>query len=372
MKTYLKIIMIAILGALCGTGARAQENVKKKVALYVSGDESIEDAKIKVISARLGTAITSSNSYALVETNAAFMAEVEKEIGRQIGGNVKDNQIVRLGQQFGVRYVVVATVTETWDEYFIAARLINVETALVEKAFDAYGTAETIQQIVKLTQDVANGLLQGVAGSNGGSNYSSNSVSGGNVETFTVKGVTFEMVKVDGGAITPYYIGKTEVTQSLWMAVMGNNPSQFIGDNNPVDGVSWYDCQEFVERLSRMTGRNFRLPTEKEWEYAAKGGSRSRGYAYSGSDDINRVAWYFDNSKITTHPVGQKLDNELGIFDMSGNVYEWCSDCWDSSCSDRVIRGGGWDSNASRCRVSYRSFSEPSWRINNLGLRLAL
>lgn len=395
MNTYLKICLIAIVSCLCGIRSVAQENVKKKVALYVTG-EDIDNAKIKVISARLGTAITSSNTFALVETNAEFIAQLEKEVGRQIGGNVRDNQIVKLGQQYGVKYVVVATVSEAWDEYFIAARLINVETALVEKAFDAYGSAETIQQIVKLTQDVANGLLQGVAGPAGGNIYSANSGSGGNVETFTVNGVSFEMVKVEGGSfqmggyqynseqpvhtetVSTFYIGKTEVTQALWVAVMGNNPSKFRGETNPVEMVSWYDCQEFVDRLSRLTGRIFRLPTEAEWEYAARGGNRSRNYTYSGSNDLYRVGWYDENSGQRTHPVAQKLDNELGIFDMSGNVWEWCSDQWSDNYSSprnssyRVLRGGSWDSSATYCRVARRCYYSPGGRYNLNGLRLAL
>ncbi|MDE6402492.1 MAG: formylglycine-generating enzyme family protein, partial [Muribaculaceae bacterium] len=215
--------------------------------------------------------------------------------------------------------------------------------------------------------------------------------------TFTVNGVTFEMVRVDGGSyqmgsysgfnseqpvhtetVNTFYIGKTEVTQRLWSAVMGNNPSKFRGENLPVEMVSWYDCQKFVDRLSRLTGRVFRLPTEAEWEYAARGGNKSRGYTYSGSDDVNRVAWYNENCSNTTHPVGQKLDNELGIFDMSGNVWEWCSDNYSSSYSQprnsshRILRGGSWDRSAYTCRVDIRNGYLPGRRSDHYGLRLAL
>lgn len=221
--------------------------------------------------------------------------------------------------------------------------------------------------------------------------------SGGNVETFTVNGVSFEMVRVDGGTyqmgsysgydnekpvhaetVGTFYIGKTEVTQRLWSAVMGSNPSNFRGENLPVENVSWVDCQEFVERLSQMTGRIFRLPTEAEWEYAARGGNKSRGYTYSGSNDLYRVAWYGENIGSTTHPVAQKLDNELGIYDMSGNVWEWCSDNYSSNYSSprnsslRVVRGGGWSNGTTSCRVAYRHNNAPSDYYDNLGLRLAL
>lgn len=209
--------------------------------------------------------------------------------------------------------------------------------------------------------------------------------------SFTVNGVTFEMVHVEEGTFTMgataeqgddaydnekpahevtlsnYVIGKFEVTQALWTAVMGNNPSRFKGENRPVECVSWNDCQAFVKKLNGLTGENFRLPTEAEWEYAARGGNKSKGYKYSGSNDIDEVAWYDGNSGSLTHPVGTKKPNELGIYDMSGNVWEWCNDWYGvytstpannpiepSSGGYRVIRGGSWYYNARFCRVSHR------------------
>ncbi len=226
---------------------------------------------------------------------------------------------------------------------------------------------------------------------------------------FTVNGVSFEMVRVEGGTfrmgatseqkdeasyvekpvhsvtLSSYYIGKTEVTQALWQAVMGSNPSGFKGADLPVECVSWDDCQEFIQKLNSLTGRNFRLPTEAEWEFACRGGNNSRGYKYSGSNDIDNVAWFDGNSGDQTHPVGTKAPNELGIYDMSGNVWEWCSDWYANytsysqtdpkgplSGSDRVCRGGSWRYNAGRCRSSYRYFSYPARRDGFLGLRLAL
>ena len=209
---------------------------------------------------------------------------------------------------------------------------------------------------------------------------------------FTVCGVSFEMVRVDGGTfrmgatseqggdaygdekpvhsvtLSGYYIGKTEVTQALWKAVMGSNPSNFKGDNLPVECVSWDDCQEFIRKLNSMTGQNFRLPTEAEWEFACRGGNNSRGYKYSGSNNLANVAWYWDNSGEKTHPVATKAPNELGIYDMSGNVWEWCGDWYANytsnsqtnptgpySGSDRVGRGGSWDDIVGGCRSSFRS-----------------
>ena len=182
-----------------------------------------------------------------------------------------------------------------------------------------------------------------------------------------------------------YYIGKYEVTQKLWKAVMGSNPSRFKGDNLPVERVSWNDVQEFLRKLNAMTGKRYRLPTEAEWEFAARGGNSSRGYKYSGSNSLGSVAWYYDNSGSRTHAVGTKSPNELGIYDMSGNMYEWCQDWYGSyssssqrnpqgpnSGSYRVYRGSCWNSGAWFCRVSLRSFNTPDYRILNLGFRLAL
>ena len=236
-------------------------------------------------------------------------------------------------------------------------------------------------------------------------------VNGEPAERFTVNGVTFTMVAVKGGTfkmgatkeqggdtkkdekpahqvtLSDYYIGQTEVTQALWQAVMGSNPSNWKGDNLPVERVSWNDCQLFITKLNQLTGRRFRLPTEAEWENAARGGNKSRGYKYAGSNDLGSVAWYVGNSGSKTHPVGQKQANELGIYDMAGNVYEWCQDwrdkeyyskspstnpCNNTSASSRVNRGGSWGSGAGYCRVSSRFNCDPGFPHNTLGLRLAL
>jgi len=185
--------------------------------------------------------------------------------------------------------------------------------------------------------------------------------------------------------VSDFYIGKYEVTQKEWKAVMGSNPSNFKGDDLPVEKVSWDDCQEFIRKLNAKTGKKYRLPTEAEWEYAARGGNKSNGYEYSGSNDLGSVGWFTDNSGSKTHPVGQKQANELGIYDMTGNVWEWCSDWYGSyssgsqtnpqgasSGSDRVFRGGSWLNIASLCRVANRYSYAPGGRGDYLGLRLVL
>lgn len=215
---------------------------------------------------------------------------------------------------------------------------------------------------------------------------------------FETRGIKFKMVKVEGGSflmgvpkgqwedsfeqkmqaqqvsLSDYYIGETAVTQGLWKAVMGFNPSQFYGDDNlPVENMYFNDVQEFIERLNNDTGRHFRLPTEAEWEYAALGGNKSKGFMYSGSNTLDEVAWYYKNSKVKTHPVKMKKANELGIFDMSGNVWECCTDR-DSNAKDysMVIRGGSFFSRAKHCTVLNRSFDNPLASHRYLGFRLVM
>ena len=229
----------------------------------------------------------------------------------------------------------------------------------------------------------------------------------GKDKVYTVNGVSFKMIAVKGGTfqmgatseqtgatsdespthnvtLSDYYIGETEVTQELWNAVMGSNSSYFTGNmQRPVEMVSWNDCQTFISKLNQLTGGRFLLPTEAQWEYAARGGNKSKGYTYSGSDAIDDVAWYKINSSSTTHPVKTKAPNELGIYDMGGNVWEWCSDWYGSYSSaaqtdptgpatgyNRVFRGGSWRSYATYCRVAKRDFSGAG-SGEFLGLRLA-
>lgn len=250
------------------------------------------------------------------------------------------------------------------------------------------------------------------------------------IETFTVNGVSFKMVKVEGGSLTmnmklpecsettvlnqdttidvtiaDYSIGQTEVTQALWLAVMGINPSYFstseiydfdrdreYGDDlsRPVECVSWEDCNAFMEKLNELTGQHFRIPTEAEWEFAARGGNKTHGYLYAGSDSFDEVAWCGENSDYMTHPVGQKKPNELGLYDMSGNVWEWCLErevipYIGTNRIIQIIRGGSFyeeciegdrDHEVHECTVRYRGYllysSKSSPRGGNVGLRLAM
>ena len=187
--------------------------------------------------------------------------------------------------------------------------------------------------------------------------------------------------------VSDFEIGKYEVTQEVWEAVMGENPSHFEGCSQcPVEHVSWNDVQAFLKQLNEVTGARYRLPTEAEWEYAARGGQRSQGYSYAGSETPGSVAWYSRNSWGATHPVGQKQPNELGLYDMSGNVWEWVADCWHADyvgvpsdrsawqsgdCSVRVLRGGSWDDVPGDLRSTDRGTDTAGSLGRKVGFRLA-
>ena len=240
-----------------------------------------------------------------------------------------------------------------------------------------------------------------------------NTTTNADMQTFTVSGVEFTMVKVEPGTFMmgaiegdvevtnnekpvhqvtltkPFYMAQTEVTQALWQAVMDTNPSYFNeGGNLPVEQVSYNDAIEFCSRLSELTGHTFTLPTEAQWEYAARGGQNAPATPtiYAGSSELAAVAWYTDNCENATHEVGSKAPNELGLYDMSGSVREWCLDWYGNSYSanaqtdpqgpstgtNRVSRGGGWASWARECRISARMDFYPGNRYGDTGFRLVM
>lgn len=380
---------------------------QKKVAVYVTGEQS---GVTKILGDQLVSAFSKSSEYVAIERTRSFLAELSKEQNYQRSGAVDDVEISRLGKQFGVQYVCVADIAEAFGKQYVSTRLINVENAEVVGTANEYSEMNSMEELIRVSNVLKAQLLgNGIEGSypTGGNSYTQR---GASTITITVGNVSFEMVKVEAGSFimgctseqsgecgsdespyhrvtisSDYYIGKFEVTQELYEAVMGINPSNWKSFDRPVENVSWNDAQEFCAELSRMTGRRFALPTEAEWEYAARGGKKSTGAKYSGSFSVANVAWYNENSGGQTHPVGKLRPNELGIYDMSGNVYEWCLDWYGNygsmsqtdpvgpaSGSDRVLRGGCWGHSAKGCRVAFRSISSPGDRRNLSGFRVVL
>ena len=355
------------------------------------------------------------------------LIEVKKNGYRSLQKTIQLSQQKKLDVVFGELVAILGNLSVNYkpfgaDVYVDGKKLgqsprvfngLLVGNHQVEVRKDGYTTDKKFVTISEgQTASISGTLASNTASSSNGYASSSSVSSDGNEISIPVKnGISIEMVKVEAGTFMmgatsemeegiatddekpvhqvtltkDYYMGKYEVTQALWKAVMGRKPSFFEGDNLPVEWVSWNDCQKFISKLNKMTGRRFRLPTEAEWEYAARGGKKSRGYQYSGSSNISDVAWYDGNSGSKTHPVGTKQANELGIYDMSGNVYEWCQDSYVSYVSAsqtnptgavsgafRVGRGGGWNCIARGCRSAFRYGYAPDDRDSYLGLRLVL
>jgi formylglycine-generating enzyme required for sulfatase activity len=315
---------------------------------------------------------------------------------------IKENQMSEVGGALSNLANVILTSNADGAQIFVDGQSMGLISTVSQLSYGRHD--------IKLTADGFNDYLDTIEVSRLQRTFNIMMIpEEGLTQTFTIKGITFTMIPVKGGTfkmgataeqnspapdekpvhqvmLSNYYIGETEVTQALWTAVMGSNPSYFTGNNRPVERVSWDDCQTFIRKLNSLTGETFRLPTEAEWEYAARGGSKSQGYQYSGSNNVNELAWYTNDARQTKN-VKTKAPNELGIYDMSGNVWEWCQDWYSSSSynsgdvsnpqgpasgSERVSRGASWYDNAWSCRSARRNPLSPSLQTFNLGLRLAL
>ena len=319
---------------------------------------------------------------------------------------IKENETLTINEKLQTGKEIVIKTDKSGDKIYVDNNYVGLSPVTTSLAFGSHTIkaerdGKTVSKNIEVSHVETNGRVS--------SDKEEYVLAFSSNETITVNGVSFTMIKVEGGTfnmgatseqgsdadsdeypvhsvtLSDYYIGETEVTQELWKAVMGSNPSYFKGSQKPVEQVSWNDCKEFITKLNKLTGKNFRLPTEAEWEYAARGGNKSKGYKYSGSNTIGNVAWYTDNSSSKTHDVKTKTPNELGIYDMSGNVYEWCEDWYGnyssgsqtnptgpSTGSYRVLRGGCWRNRAKYCRVSSRSLYYPDFRSSRNGFRLVL
>ena len=310
--------------------------------------------------------------YKLVARDADFEKAL-KELKFQQSGAVADDQMLQFGRALRADLVVAATISKyTETDFRISYKMIDVTSSeVIEMSSENVYNGE--RGMLAATDNITKKLFGSAPSGTRPQGGTSGSTTKKNGAIWNPDGI--EMVYVEGTGsgknAKGFYIGKFEVTQAQWQEVMGSNPSFFKGSNLPVEKVSWDDVQEFINKLNARTGKNYRLPTEIEWEFAAKGGTLSKGYEYSGSNNIDDVAWYKENSGKKTNPVGTKKPNELGIYDMSGNAWEWCQDSYDSRNRFRVLRCGSWYRNATIVRVSSRRNSPPSSRSNLYGFRLA-
>ena len=403
--TIRHLLMAFACGVLlvCGMSLTSSHRVSSGVYGDVNGDGSVDVEDLnEVINVILGVSHGGERAIVVSAESLSFTGEV--------GGTY--TQRVTIGSD-NLRGDVHATVLGGNGAFGVAPTSVSLEA--VQRGVELTVTyaplsAGTHTAQLMLTSDGAPNVTVSLTGTATQSGAFTS-------KTYIVNGERFRMVAVEGGTFTMgataeqgttypesneypthqvtlsnYMIGETEVTQALWQAVMHSNPSDWGDVEGPVECVSWNDCQEFIAKLNELTGETFRLPTEAEWEFAARGGNKSQGWMYAGHELIYHVAWYkgnaYDVGEISpdygVHPVAMKSPNELGLYDMSGNVWEWCQDWYGSYSSEaqtnpqgpssgtkRVYRGGAWGENASNCRTSTRRAGSPTLYFNALGLRLA-
>lgn len=408
--------------------AIAQTNVKK-VAILETVDKmgNVPYGVLLQVRSSLTYAISSNAGYEGYDR--VDMAAITGEQNFQRTGMVSDEQIKRLGEMTGAAYVLIAEAALYDDQnIIIAAKILDVETGGVMSstppAVAPKDPTKMAEACIRCSQTLVGGKMPTrttTTTTYSQTGYASQPAPAANQDfTETAWGINMKMIWVEGGdflmgctseqgncesdeqnvrrvTVDGFYIGMLEVTQSQWEKVVGTsiyqqkskaggNSTYGVGPDYPMYYVSWDEAMEFCRLLSNKTGRTYTLPTEAQWEYAARGGNKNEGAKYAGSNMIDAVAWYTDNSGSSTHIVGSKRANALGIYDMSGNVWEWCKDWYansyvsydtnnpvgPSSGSSRVLRGGSWYDSASYCRVANRSSNSPGDRDYSLGFRVVL
>ena len=425
----MKKLLILLLSAL-SLSVYAQTDVKK-VAILETVDKmgNVPYGVLLQVRSSLTYAISSNAGYEGYDR--VDMSAITGEQNFQRTGMVSDEQIKRLGEMTGAAYVLIAEAALYDDQnIIIAAKILDVETGGVMSstppAVAPKDPMKMAEACIKCSQTLVGGKMPmrtTTTTTYSQMGYASQPAPAANQDfTETAWGVNMKMIWVEGGdflmgctseqgncesdeqnvrrvTVDGFYIGMLEVTQSQWEKVVGTSiyqqwtkagnsgsPSRGVGSDYPMYCVSWDEAMEFCRLLSNKTGRTYTLPTEAQWEYAARGGNKNEGAKYAGSNMIDAVAWYTDNSGSSTHIVGSKRANALGIYDMSGNVWEWCKDWYansyvnydtnnpvgPSSGSYRVNRGGSWYYSASYCRVAYRNSNSPGNRYYNLGFRVVL
>ena len=412
-----RILFPLILAFLC-LSAFAQTDVKK-VAILETVDKmgNVPYGVLLQVRSSLTYAISSNAGYEGYDR--VDMSAITGEQNFQRTGMVSDEQIKRLGEMTGAAYVLIAEAALYDDQnIIIAAKILDVETGGVMSSTPPAVAPKDPMKMAEACIRCSQTLVGGKMPTRTTTTTTYPAPAANQDFTETAWGINMKMIWVEGGdflmgctseqgncdsdeqnvrrvTVDGFYIGMLEVTQSQWEKVVGTSIYQQkskadasstygVGPDYPMYYVSWDEAMEFCRLLSNKTGRTYTLPTEAQWEYAARGGYKNEGAKYAGSNMIDAVAWYTDNSGSSTHIVGSKRANALGIYDMSGNVREWCKDWYadsyvsydtnnpvgPSSGSRRVTRGGSWYSSASSCRVAYRGNYSPGFHDSNLGFRV--
>ena len=372
MKRTLKNYLYSFM--LIAASVQAQEI--RKVAVFDPAG-SVEKNLLEIVREEISSVVVNTKGYTVLERQ--LINKVLEENKFQESGLINDEQVSDIGKRMGADYVFVTTISTLGRNYYISCKMIEVATARIEMQSTGTSTdgindiPQTTQTIVKrlfgenASRQVANRQNQQADRPVLTNTTQRDDASFG--ESYNPDGI--ELIYVEGNAvdITSFYIGKYEITQAQWTKIMGNNPSYNKGENRPVEGVSWEDVQVFITNLNTRTGRSYRLPTEREWLYAAKGGKYPKDFMYAGSNNINDVARYWSlTSKKTQEKVGTRQPNTLGIYDMTGNVWEWCHDYYRKG---HIIRGGSWADTPKKCQLDFSRISRV--RSNEtIGFRLVL
>jgi hypothetical protein len=362
----MKRISFIALALICATIAFGQD---KKVAMLepIVKGAAVTPIEKDIILAALETAITATPGYRAF--TRLDVNQIAKEVSFQQSGMVDDSQRQRIGRMSGASLICISQLT-AGKKILIKCSLVDVETGeIVNNANLLMEKDETA--IYEGCRELAVEMLGGSSSATPSPSLSNTPANGAvynpdGIELVYVEGTRSSTLNIEG-----FYIGKYEVTQAQYEAIMGVNPSLYKGLNNPVEQVSWHDAQEFISKLKARTGRNYRLPTDAEWEYAAHDGKKKSNYTYPGSNDINAVAWYKDNSGYTTHHVGLNSPNALGIYDMMGNVGEWCNDANPEYSGSYYVRGGAWTTAKEGCIVNWHWWFDPHTQSSELGIRVA-
>jgi hypothetical protein len=377
-----RIIVILSLWLLIQHSFSQEEKLRVAVFDPTSSGTTIDEGTKVAIRELVSSTYVNTGKYIMVERS--LLERVMKEQEFSNSGVVDDNQATEIGKLAGAHKVVLSIVTLVGGRNMLSIKVIDVMTATIDQQKTRLVQSNDLLDIVEpLTQE-----LIGVAISTPFvPSLSSKDVEPAhdtrisvpppgeqrNGDTYNPDGIELVYVAGTGSGLMStkgFYIGKYEVTQIQWEAIMGNNPSKKQGPSHPVTNVSWNDVKQFLVKLNEKTGRTYRLPTEAEWVYAANGGSNSDTYKYAGSDNIKDVAWSVGTSGNTTHKVGTKQPNSVGIYDMSGNVWEWCEDCYNRTCSKHAARGGSSYQAASFHRITFRYAASSGKSFINIGFRV--
>ena len=373
------------------------QNEKLRVAVFdpTSSGTGIDEGTSMAVREIISSTFVNTGKFIIVERSLIERVMQEQKFSNS--GAVDDDQASEIGKLIGANKIVLSVITLVGGRNLLSLKLVDVQTANVERQkTQVITTNELLSSIEPLalqlmgedvnaqrqTQIAAVPIIQPTEVIKSEPSPSTQiQTTQQNVTELsannTINIPEIQLIYVEGIAasrrsrgINSFYIGKYEITQAQWDAIMGVNPLQYRGPSLPVESISWVEAQAFIKRLNDITKKKYRLPTENEWLYAAKGGKYDRKYKYAGSDNIDDVAWYDKKRvrKVGTYPVGNKRPNALGIYDMTGNVWEWCQDAYRNG---HIIRGGSWDENEKGCLLE-KSRSSYSNKRSTIGFRVVL